>query len=275
MLLRAIAVVCAIAACGESSSPPDRPLVIGGERPVEVGVPAHFDEARSYPLILVLHGYGANGFVQRAYFGAGKIQDRGDAFVLAPDGNVDSSGRQFWNADDFCCDFDGRNPDDVGYLGGIVDEALASWPIDPSRVYAIGHSNGGFMAYRMACERADLFAAILSLAGNSVNVPCEPAQPLSVLHVHGDGDDVVPYAGAQPSVDAWKAHNGCTGALEAGADLDLDTAVAGAETRTSSTAGCPDGGAVDLWRLEGGAHIPTFGAAWEPAMWQWLVEHSR
>lgn len=273
-MLRAMILVCVVAACGESPRT-DRPVQVGGDRPTEVGVPADFDDSRTYPLILVLHGYGVNGFVQRAYFGAGKIEDRGDAFVLAPDGLVDSAGRQFWNADDFCCDFDGRNPDDVGYLGGIVEEVMASYPIDANRVYAIGHSNGGFMAYRLACERADLFSAILSLAGNAVNVPCAPAQPVSVLHVHGDADATVPYSGAQPSVETWAAHNGCTGGLEPGAELDLDDAVPGSETQTSATAGCPDLGAVDLWRIEGGAHIPALGAGWEPAMWQWLVEHAR
>ena len=40
----------------------------------------------------------------------------------------------------------------------IVDEAIAVRPIDPDRVYFFGHSNGGFMSHRFACDRADLVA---------------------------------------------------------------------------------------------------------------------
>ena len=37
--------------------------------------------------------------------------------------------------------------------------------VDPQRIYVVGHSNGGFMSYRLACTRADRIAAIVSLAG--------------------------------------------------------------------------------------------------------------
>lgn len=238
-------------------------------------VPATFDEGRAYPLVLVLHGYGANGFVQQAYFGAGALATRGEAFVLAPDGTTDQNGRQFWNADPVCCDFGNLDPDDVAYLGGLVEDVIDAWPIDPDAVYSIGHSNGGFMSYRLACERSDLFSAILSLAGNAASVPCQPARPVSVLHIHGTADDVVPLAGAAPSVGQWAGLDGCTGARARGEDLDLEVGLPGAETRTEATGGCPAGVAVDLWTVEGGGHIPSFGAAFAPAIWRWLTDHRR
>lgn len=258
--------------CGSSE---ERPTVVGGDRPVEVGVPKGFDPDRSYPLILVLHGYGANGFVQRAYLGAGAIQDRGEAFVVAPDGLEDHQGRQFWNADDVCCDFDDKNPDDVAYLSDIVEAVVEAYPIDRGAIFALGHSNGGYMSYRMACERPDLVAALVSLAGSTVSVPCTPAQTVSVLQVHGDADAVVPFALAQSTVVEWAERNGCDGGAQATERLDLDNAVPGADTATSTTGGCPADGAVDLWRIEGGSHIPAFSAAWEPAMWTWLQAHRR
>jgi polyhydroxybutyrate depolymerase len=262
-----------LAAC--SDDPADRPRSFGGARPVTLQVPAQLDEGRQYPLALVLHGYGANGFVQQAYFGLGDLATRGDAFVLAPDGTTDFGGRQFWNADPVCCDFNQIGPDDVAYLGGLIDDVMDSWPIDRGAVFSIGHSNGGFMSYRLACERPDLFAAILALAGNAAQVPCQPARPVSVLHVHGTADDTVPYAGAAPSVGQWAGLDGCGGALTRGEDLDLEAGLTGAETRTESTGGCPTGVAVDLWTLEGGGHIPSFGVAFAPTAWRWLTDRRR
>jgi polyhydroxybutyrate depolymerase len=262
-----------LAACG--GDPAERPRSFGGARPVTLQVPARFDEGREYPLALVLHGYGANGFVQQAYFGLGDLATRGDAFVLAPDGTTDFGGRQFWNADSVCCDFNNIGPDDVAYLGGLIDDVMDSWPIDPGAVFSIGHSNGGFMSYRLACERPDLFAAILALAGIAVSVPCQPSRPVGVLHVHGTADDVVPYAGAAPSVGQWAGLDGCSGTRTRGEDLDLEAGLAGAETRTESTGGCPTGVAVDLWTLEGAGHIPSLGAAFAPTAWRWLTDRRR
>lgn len=272
-LALALAAASALAACNGGHSDPSRNL--GGDRPVTLQVPPQLEDGRRYPLVLILHGYGANGFVQQAYFGLGALSTRGDAFVLAPDGTVDATNKQFWNADSVCCDFGGLAPDDVGYLGGLVDDALADWPIDPDAVFAIGHSNGGFMSYRLACERADLFAGILALAGNAVSLPCEPERAVSILHVHGTADDIIPFAGATPSVAEWAAHDGCGTSRTPGPDLDLDTGVPGAETRTATTAGCPAGVAVDLWTVEGGTHIPAFGGAFSTEAWRWLTDHPR
>jgi len=272
---RRIALLIAIAACGGDSEPTARPRVFGGDRPVTLQVPADFDPAQRYPLVLILHGYGANGFVQQAYFGLSGEADRRQVMTLAPDGLVDSTNMQFWNADPFCCDFDGRNPDDVGYLGDLVEDVMDAWPVDAAAVYAIGHSNGGFMSYRMACERADLFAGIVSLAGNASSITCDPSEPVNVVHAHGTTDATVPFSGAVPSVDQWAGLNGCTGTRAPGADLDLEQSLAGAETHTATTAGCPEGGSVALWSIEGAGHIPAFGPAFEPTVWQWFTDHRR
>jgi polyhydroxybutyrate depolymerase len=271
---RRIALLLVFAACG-ASEPSERPRVFGGDRPVTLQVPADFDPAQRYPLVLILHGYGANGFVQQAYFGLSGEADRRQVLTLAPDGLVDSRNMQFWNADPFCCDFDDRNPDDVGYLGSLVDDVMDAYPVDASAVFAIGHSNGGFMSYRMACERADLFAGIVSLAGNASSITCEPSEPVNIVHAHGTTDATVPFSGAVPSVDQWADLNGCTGARAPGTDLDLEQSLPGAETRTEATAGCPEGGSVALWSIEGGSHIPAFGPMFEPTIWQWFTDHRR
>ena len=276
-------VIFALAGCGDGST--ERPNTFGGDRPVEIGAPAQLTEGKQYPLVVVLHGYGANGFVQEAYFGMNKLPLANEALVLAPDGTVDSTGQQFWNADAECCDFDGKKPDDVAYIGGLIDDVLDTWPVDPKQVYVIGHSNGGFMSYRMACERADVIAAIAPLAGLAASMPsaCNPVQPVHVLHMHGTIDQTVPYGsttavgriGAEGSVNQWAGKNGCGTSRTPAGDLDLESSVAGAETHRFKVDGCPADGQIELWTMEGVGHIPVFNAMLQPTVWQWFREHSR
>lgn len=260
-------------------------MLFGGDRPVTIDAPLKLTDGKLYPLVVVLHGYSANGFVQEAYFGMNALPDRDEALVIAPDGTVDSMGKQFWNADAQCCDFDGKHPDDVAYIGGLIDDVLDTWPVDPKKVFLIGHSNGGFMSYRMACERADVIAAIAPLAGLASSMPsaCNPSRPVNVLHMHGTMDQTVPYGptsavgelGALGSVNQWAQKNGCSTSRTPAGDLDLETSLPGAETHTYKTDGCPAGGAVELWSIEGASHIPSLNNTFTGTVMQWFSEHSR
>lgn len=271
---------------GDSQDAAPRPTLFGGTRPVEIKAPATLTPGKLYPLVLVLHGYGANGFAQAAYLQMSGLPAADQALVLAPDGTPNASGQQFWNADPACCDFGNQNPDDVAYLGGLIDEVSATWPVDPSAVFVIGHSNGGFMAYRLACERADVISAIGSLAGlaSSNAASCTPSRPVAVLQLHGTADATVPYAatgsgigavGAEGSVVQWASHNGCGTARTAGTTLDLDSSVVGAETTPSVTTGCPAEGAVELWRMEGSGHIPILANGFGTTLFAWFQSHQR
>jgi len=267
-------IVLVIAACGGPNEV--RPTTFGDTRPVDLQIPANFDDGTSYPLIVVLHGYGASGFVQEAYFGVRAEQTAGRAFVIAPDGLTDSLGHQYWNADPGCCDFDHTNVDDSGYLGGIIDHVRTAYPID--RVLVIGHSNGGYMAYRLACDHADLVDNIVVLAGDAATDPaaCQPAKPVEVLHLHGDADATVPYAEtAMRSVVQWAQHDGCGTTFHSGPTLDLDAVIPGAETSVQVADGCPTGLDLELWTLAGVGHIPSFNTMAEPTLYQWFLDHPR
>ncbi|KAB2884289.1 MAG: hypothetical protein F9K40_22660, partial [Kofleriaceae bacterium] len=185
-----------LAACGGGADdgPADRPMTFGGDRPVQLQVPSDFAEDRTYPVVMILHGYGANGFIQQTFLGLADLASTHDVLVLAPDGTVDGTGKQFWNAGASWCDVTAC-PDDVAYLGGVLDDVLATWPVDPARVSLVGHSNGHFMSYRMMCDRADVVTAIAGLAGLGPVDPCAPSQPVHALHMHGTADAVVPYDG--------------------------------------------------------------------------------
>ena len=257
--------------------PPARPAQLVA--PDEVTAPA--------PLVVLLAGYGATGAVEDAYLGVSEQAASRGMYVLVPDGTVDASGKRFWDATQACCNFTGPPVDDVAYIGGLIDEAIAQRPIDPDRVYIFGHSNGGFMAYRLACERSDQVAAIAVLAGSDVADPqgCVPTQGVSVLHLHGDADSTIayaggsttrPYPGAEEAVARWAGRAGCDPEPTRGSRVDLEGGIAGEETALSVYEGCDKGLAVQLDTIEGGSHIPFLERrALGTNVLDWLLERSR
>lgn len=261
------------------------------ERPARLVMPSEHDGVTPRPLIVLLHGYGASGRIQDAYLGLSSLaRDRGIYLVL-PDGTVDTGGSRFWNSGGACCDFGATRIDDVGYLTGLVDEVEALVPVDPDRIFFMGHSNGGFMSYRMACELSDRVAAIAVLAGSDFpdDAGCVPASGApSVLHLHGTADDTIAYDGgmlgaiAYPAADTvierWAGRMGCDVAAGAeGARLDLISDVDGPETvPTTWSAGCAAGREAALYRMEEAGHIPNLvRPTFTEAVIDWLLEHPR
>ncbi len=297
----AFAFVVAAAACGSDDTPapdgggggPDGGAPDGGgadanqlivDRPYGLLVPGSYDGSQAVPLVLVLHGYTANGNLQAAYFGLNTLAES-EGYILAyPDGTVDQAGNPFWNATDACCDFYGTGVDDVAYLTAVLDDVQASYNIDAKRVFAVGHSNGGFMSYRLACDITSRLAAIVSLAGATWMDPgmCQPSEPIAILQVHGDADATVPYGGnaglpgAAATVAQWATKNGCTGPLEpSGKRLDLVSDLAGDETRVERHSGCPTNSAAELWTIEGGGHVPALSSAWSSTIYGFLIAHPK
>ena len=87
---------------------------------------------------------------------------------------------------------------DIEFLRALVAHLVSEFNIDPNRIYATGHSMGGGMVYRLACEAADLFAAFSIMAATviSTDVPkCNPSRPVPILSIHGLDDDIAPYDG--------------------------------------------------------------------------------
>ena len=267
-------------------------IVVGGDRPVTVRVPQSYDKTRPAPLLIVLHGYTGSGSGQEAYFGIQhEAEQRG--FVTAyPDGTMDSRGDRFWNATDACCNFDRSDVDDVGYLDGLITAIEGVVTINPHRIYVVGHSNGGFMSYRLACTHADQIAAIVSLAGATFasSADCSPTNPVAVLQIHGTADDTIaftggsiegnPYPGAEESAATWAAYDGCAVAassIDQRVDVDADLNDAGqpAETTVKRWTGCKPGGAVELWTIPGGSHVPTISSAFGAAVLDFLEAHPK
>lgn len=262
---------------------PSDPL--GGDRPAKVVLPDDYDTSRSWPLVVLLHGYSATGPLQDAYFGLSRRgTDRGFITVL-PNGTEDAAGNRFWNATDACCDFADSGVDDVQYLTELVAEAKERLAVDERRVYFMGHSNGGFMSYRMACELGSEIAAIASLAGSAYadGQDCAEDGNVGVLQIHGDADETVAYTGgeffgnaypgARDAAARWAARNGCDDQPQSGEAIDLDKDVDGAESDVDAWQACDADRRVELWTIRGGSHIPSLSDDFTDRLLDFLFAH--
>ena len=285
-------VTSAAAPSATASASPPAELVVGGDRPVTVHVPASYDASRPAPLVILLHGYTGTGDGQNEYFDFAPAADAHGYVYAFPDGTIDSSGNRFWNATDACCNFDKAGVDDVAYLTDVITEIQAKLAIDPKRIALVGHSNGGFMSYRFACEQADLVAALVSLAGATFADPadCAPSEPVSVVQIHGTADDVIryeggtldngSYPGAETTAETWATYDGCdetSSPLSAKVDVDADLADGAdpAETTVAEWSGCKSGAAVQLWTIPDGGHVPPISPTFADSVMDFLADHPK
>jgi polyhydroxybutyrate depolymerase len=256
-------------------------------RPYATTVPSSYLPSKPAPMVILLHGYLLDAETEDNYFGLSKLAKDKGFLVALPNGTKSSSGSRFWNATDACCNLEGSSVDDVAYLTAVIADMKHRYNVDPKRVFIAGHSNGGFMAHRMACERSADIAAIMSLAGEQFLDPqkCKADHPVAVLQVQGDQDEVVAYGGgafapglnypgAKRTIDTWAAKNGCNSLLAATTDtLDLDSSLSGDET-TISRHFCTQG-AAELWTIAGGKHIPKFQPTWAARFWDFFATHPK
>lgn len=275
-----------LVACSSSKSsstpadaaPPQLQTTFGGARPAELRVPANYDPKTPAPLLLVLHGYGSAGIWNDVYIKMSSIADDKGFLYIAPDGMVDSQGKHFWNATDQCCDYDHSNVDDVGYLMGLVAEIRGVYNVDPKRIFVMGHSNGGWMTNRLACDHAEVFAAAVSWAGGNWTdtSKCQPSAPVGYLQVHGTKDSDVPFAGAEPVVALWAQRNGCDATLAAtGETLRANSDATAPDTKVSAHGGCQANGAAVLWPVEGADHVFVLTPDAVNGIWSFLLAHAK
>jgi polyhydroxybutyrate depolymerase len=261
-----------------------------GDREVRLRVPRSYDPGSPAPFVVALHGYGgdAEKVLDMPGFLAA-VDDEG--FLLAvPEGTTDQHGRQFWDATDACCDFHGQGVDDSQHVARVIEAVAENYSVDPGRVFVLGLSNGGFMAHRLACDHAELVAAIVSVAGaqDYNSAACDPARPVSVLQVHGTADQVVPFHGgvmvpggppvpsAKDTVAQWRALDGCSPGPVAAAPLDATSSLPGAETaRIAWHDGCDTGTEVELWKVSGGGHVDYMTPGFTATVLHWLSVHAR
>jgi len=256
------------------------------KRPYEIHIPSTYDASRATPVVLVLHGGGANSeSAAKLTCPDGNLAspkcldalaDREGFIVVYPNGTARPLLKNIrtWNAgggengylcvSQYACEND---IDDIAYFKDLLDNLSGIVGIDRTRVYATGISNGGAMSNRLACELSDWVVAIASVGGGnqfSTAAACEPVQPVSVLEIHGKSDPAWPYDGGSgareggkfypvsETISGWVARNGCSS--EPIMENIPDTKSDGTTSVKDVYKNCHSGGDVVLITVENGGH---------------------
>ena len=203
------------------SAPIAGSLVVGGvERHYLVVTPSTFDRSLSLPVVFVFHGKGNDGAAMEKESEFSELANRKHFIAVFPDGL-----NHEWNG--------GRKPpvsrqseksDDVDFISMLIDKLATHYKIDPKRVYATGSSNGAMFCYTLAARLSARIAAIGPVSG-ILGVPIRnhfrPTSPVSVISFNGTDDQLVPFAGIEPSagdgllsvpdtIAFWVGIDGCT-----------------------------------------------------------------
>lgn len=226
------------------------------ERRFLLVLPEGYDPGLAYPLVYMLHGRGSNGEQLRLYAGVEEAS-AGAAIFVYPDGLPLASMN---NQTGWELDAGGR---DVAFFDALHEELTTNLCVDPERIYATGHSFGGFFSNTLGCVRGDILRAIAPVAGGGPGAAC--TGQVAAWIAHGEGDAVVPTLLGEGSRDYWADDNGCS---DRTAMTEPDPCVA--------YSGCDEGLEV-TWCLHAesglglGTHTwPMFAGA---AIWAFFAAH--
>lgn len=176
----------------------DVTLDVGGQsRHFVVFSPSRLQAGAS--VLVVFHPSQSNGEEMRRIVGSTleRIAVKENIVVVYPDGY-----EGHFNDCRRVASYSARilNVDDVGFTKRIVERLVTEKKINPEHVYAIGYSNGGHMALRLALETPQMVKGIVAVAANlpaSDNMGCKVASSPSrfIVFVEGTQDPINPYGG--------------------------------------------------------------------------------
>jgi polyhydroxybutyrate depolymerase len=237
-------------------------------RSYHVYVPKKPPPKNGWPLVISYHpaASSAAGFAATTH-----LRDKAEVagFVLVePEGYSGNFSKKSWNAGTCCGAASHAQIDDVAFTRAMLTKVKSDEVcVDDKRVFAVGHSNGGMFAHRLACEAADVFAAVASVSGALADVQdgkraftCAPAQPVAVLELHGTSDKCHPIDGGKGAgLDAINSKRSVRetmsewrGLLHCSATTHVTKKVSAATCRAYEA--CPAGADVTLCELTGHGH---------------------
>lgn len=237
--------------------------VAGQSRSYLVHLPPTYDAAHPAPVVLIFHGAGMNARRMQQFSGLNAKADEAGFVAVYPNGTGAGPFLTF-NSGGVEWDVFRKQPNDVAFVAGLLDDLATVVHIDPQRIYATGMSNGAMMCYRLAAELSDRIAAVAPVAGTMADTEAKPKRPVPVLHFHGTEDRLVPYGGpdqrvpkfltfksVEETVATWVKRNGCREEpqIEKLPDIADD-----GTTVTRKTYRGDNGGEVVLVVVQGGGH---------------------
>ncbi len=192
---------------------------IGSElRSAKIYLPEFNDSTDSPSLIIALHGYTTN---PKDLELSSQIHQAclNNYIVVYPRGSKNDNGYFGWNAGGMYKEWT-KNANDIQYIDSLINLLVLKYKIDQKRIYIMGHSNGAMMAYKLAAQLPTKIAAVACISGPMLDSIHIPLYPVSIMHIHGDNDLVIPHNGTEqygfhiPSIDEtfkmWIEWNHCS-----------------------------------------------------------------
>jgi polyhydroxybutyrate depolymerase len=266
-----------------SSNHADTITVGGLSRSYFVHLPPGYDGHSPLPLVLVLHGATESPEGVEHLSGMSAEADKEHFIAAYPRG---TGHLLTWNSG-ACCGYAMQHQiDDVAFLRSLIGKLEQDYSVDAKRIFATGISNGGMMSYRLACELSDKIAAIAPVEG-AQDVPCHPANPVSIIIFHGTADHLVPYGGGSTPFQIGSKRSD-TSVAETLAFWVKENSCAATPTHSATDAlhtvkysDCASGRAVELYAIQGGHHMwPSAvlsgnSVAATDLMWSFFAEHPK
>ncbi|MBI1257079.1 MAG: prolyl oligopeptidase family serine peptidase [Chloroflexi bacterium] len=299
LVLAFISIAVSAAVYAQTDNPVEQTWLFDGRvRSYELHVPGGLGKAA--PLVIALHGRGDTGAGMEAQTHFDDVADREGFLVAYPDGLNNE-----WN---FVRGIHGYDmpQDDTAFLVALIDHISENHPVDKTRVYLAGFSNGGLMVQRAACENPAPFAAFASVSAalfGGITEVCPQTSDIRapMLLINGTADTNIPWDGTRveqngqtiyityPVSDTlgfWSLFNNCP--------LDADTTDLPQKGDSPDTQvrlfvmKCPADTTVLLYRIAGGGHNWPGQKAGAPQMgsinrdidaseeiWKFFAQHQR
>jgi polyhydroxybutyrate depolymerase len=184
---------------------------------------------RPVPAVFLLHGGGGTGGQVRKHLGFDAVAEREGIIAVYPDGL-----NRGWN--DGRTDLQKRRgvaPDDVAFLTRVARSIKEEMLALAGQTYVVGVSNGGMMAFRLACDAAGEFdgmATIIANLGSELAAVCKPFRPMPVMAIQATDDPLVPWAGGGVGFLGKRGH-----VLSADATVAFWGKLLGCDTAPSTT----------------------------------------
>ena len=158
--------------------------------------PDSYDPTTPLPILIGLHGINGSPASFRDQFLFGALASEYKYVGIFPLGWGDEvNSNPTWNSGSCCLSAMVANINDVEFIQAIIQEVKKNYFVDESRIWAVGFSAGGMMAYKLGCDLASVVTAIGVVSGTLMQDPCNPVAPISIIHLHGELDDAIPVLG--------------------------------------------------------------------------------
>ena len=206
----------------------------------------------STPIIVVLHGQAVTAAQEVDRDAMTPLIAQGRAELVYPQGLGTS-----WNAIGCCAYAQAHNIDDVGFIEALVAA------VDPGHarpVYLVGYSNGGRLAYTIACQDPTLVDAYAIVGATPLANGCALSRPVSILQVAGTADPVIPYRPGDPGVEQPPATTQAERLRALDGCAPSPSSIQTGNLVTATYSGCVDGTRFVFATYRGADHVHIWAA---------------